>query len=200
MVSNDSDVRALSGGGPDTLSFPDAPDLRAIDAAVAVVLRPGADHGWQVLLCRRAEREDDPWSGNISLPGGHTEAQDVDAAATARRETIEEVGLDPLAAGGRLVGAFGPIVGGSSTTWRRAVGVVVFEVAAAARAGTSDEIVESWWMPVAELASEDALIEALRIARPAFVLVSPAGRPAIVWGLTHHILSLVGSMAGPEVA
>ncbi|HEU5217398.1 MAG TPA: NUDIX domain-containing protein, partial [Gemmatimonadales bacterium] len=66
--------------------FPDRPQ-----AAVAVILAPDPD---SVLLIRRAEREGDKWSGHLALPGGRWSPGDPDLAATARRETIEEVGVD----------------------------------------------------------------------------------------------------------
>lgn len=60
---------------------------------VAVVLREGRDAGPSVLLIRRAQREGDPWSGQMGLPGGRMEVQDADVLATAVRETYEETGL-----------------------------------------------------------------------------------------------------------
>ena len=60
-------------------------------AAVAVVLVPEPD---SVLIIRRAERDGDRWSGQLAFPGGRSSPDDADLAATARRETLEEVGLD----------------------------------------------------------------------------------------------------------
>ena len=60
-------------------------------AAVAVVLVPEPE---SLLLIRRAEREGDRWSGQLAFPGGRWSAGDPDLLATARRETLEEVGLD----------------------------------------------------------------------------------------------------------
>jgi 8-oxo-dGTP pyrophosphatase MutT (NUDIX family) len=65
----------------------------AARAAVAVILRE-ADAGIEILFIRRAEREQDPWSGQIGFPGGRVEPGDADLGATARRETLEEVGID----------------------------------------------------------------------------------------------------------
>jgi 8-oxo-dGTP pyrophosphatase MutT (NUDIX family) len=62
-------------------------------AAVAVILRSEAS-GVEMLFIRRAEREDDPWSGHVGFPGGRAEPDDLDLPATARRETAEEIGLD----------------------------------------------------------------------------------------------------------
>lgn len=71
-------------------------------AAVAVILR---EHGGetQALLIRRAQRPGDLWSGHMAFPGGHWESGDADLAATAMRETHEEIGLD-LTRHGRLLG------------------------------------------------------------------------------------------------
>lgn len=59
-------------------------------AAVAVIVRP--DHG--VLFIRRAENERDPWSGHMALPGGRVDSTDATPESAARREVLEEVGVD----------------------------------------------------------------------------------------------------------
>ena len=60
------------------------------DAAVAIL---HARHGDSVLLIRRAERDDDPWSGHWSFPGGRRDAVDGDMLDTAVRELWEECGI-----------------------------------------------------------------------------------------------------------
>lgn len=70
------------------------------EAAVAMVVRradgrPG-DPGPCVLLGRRAQRESDPWSGHLALPGGRPEMHDRDLMDTALRECHEEAGI-PIA-------------------------------------------------------------------------------------------------------
>lgn len=71
-------------------------------AAVAAILRERGAHT-EVLLIKRATRPGDLWSGHMAFPGGHWEAGDADLAATAVRETREEIGLD-LDRNGRLLG------------------------------------------------------------------------------------------------
>ena len=82
--------------GPDT----------ARPAAVLVLIAPSSnaeDAEAEVILIRRVDRGGHH-SGDVALPGGRFEAGDVDAAATALREATEEVGLDPVAAGVRVIG------------------------------------------------------------------------------------------------
>jgi 8-oxo-dGTP pyrophosphatase MutT (NUDIX family) len=46
-----------------------------------------------ILLIRRSEREDDPWSGHWSFPGGRRDPEDPDLMHTALRELEEECGI-----------------------------------------------------------------------------------------------------------
>src|SRR5712691_7864196 len=52
-------------------------------AAVAVILRD-TPPGFEVFFIRRADHEGDPWSGQMSFPGGRTEAGEGLAAAAVR--------------------------------------------------------------------------------------------------------------------
>lgn len=64
-------------------------------AAVAMILKPDPVSGdVSILFIERKVRENDPWSGNMALPGGRVSAMDKDILATAVREVREETGLD----------------------------------------------------------------------------------------------------------
>ncbi len=64
-----------------------------IQAAVALVLVPGSE-GPELLLIKRTERDDDPWSGQMAMPGGRRDEEDHDLLQTAIRETREETSVD----------------------------------------------------------------------------------------------------------
>ena len=66
------------------------------DRAAAAVLVPivNRDGALSVLLTRRTE-DLAQHAGQVSFPGGRSEVDDVDAIATALRETREETGIDP---------------------------------------------------------------------------------------------------------
>ena len=75
-------------------------------ASVALILRAKVDDELEfgsefnevpkleVLLIQRAPRVGDPWSAHLALPGGRRDEDDGDDIATARRETLEEIGIN----------------------------------------------------------------------------------------------------------
>jgi 8-oxo-dGTP pyrophosphatase MutT (NUDIX family) len=157
-------------------------------AAVAVVLAPGDDalgSAVSVLLVRRSEREGDPWSGHMALPGGHAQPEDADLLHTARRETLEEVGID--LGGAELLGQLDDVSPMRSSDM--AVRPFVFWTGAAHRITLSEEVAEALWVPL------DALVsDALRTTREVQVRGASLRVPAyviderVVWGMTYHLL------------
>jgi 8-oxo-dGTP pyrophosphatase MutT (NUDIX family) len=79
----------------------DAPPT-ARKAAVLMLIFP-KNGEWHLVLTERTGNENDPHSRQISFPGGSAEAADVDLAATALRETHEEIGVEPSVI--QLIGA-----------------------------------------------------------------------------------------------
>lgn len=84
------------------------PDIEASlhsqrQAAVAMILREG-ESGLESLFIKRAEHPLDPWSGHMAFPGGRRDSEAESLEDIARRETLEEVGLEltPDMAIGRL--------------------------------------------------------------------------------------------------
>ncbi len=95
-------VRLDSPEGP----FPPLSARRGRPAAVLVLIFPDAENQARVLLTVRAP-QGIGHAGEISFPGGSAEADDADPIATAVREAVEEVGLDPSACGLRVTGGLG---------------------------------------------------------------------------------------------
>ena len=61
-------------------------------AATALIVRKEGDD-LLIPFILRSKRENDPWSGDMSLPGGHVDLADTSGQFTAIRETEEEIGL-----------------------------------------------------------------------------------------------------------
>jgi 8-oxo-dGTP pyrophosphatase MutT (NUDIX family) len=88
--------------------MPSEPPVTARPAAVLVLVFPGPDDKARLVLTERPSY-DGHHSGEVSFPGGKAEPRDADAAATALRESAEEIGLDAEEAGVRVVGRLGTV-------------------------------------------------------------------------------------------
>jgi 8-oxo-dGTP pyrophosphatase MutT (NUDIX family) len=71
----------------------DAPPTARKAAVMMLLFQKNGE--WQLILTERTGNDRDPHSHQISFPGGSAELSDADLAATALRETQEEIGLDP---------------------------------------------------------------------------------------------------------
>ncbi|MEO1699873.1 MAG: CoA pyrophosphatase [Planctomycetota bacterium] len=172
----------------------DAVPTDARRAAIAMLLRGPSLADAEVLLMRRAHRDGDRWSGQIAMPGGHEEDFDESLVHTARRESREEVGVDP---GELVLGALPPVQA-------RARGArlplfcfpFVFHHADPAEPEPGPEADEAFWMPLAPALRGD-LDTVHRYDHEGVIHKLPAwefeGR--VVWGMTFGILSrFVGAL------
>lgn len=162
-------------------------------AAVAAILRESAvdKSDIEMLFIRRAERQGDPWSGHVALPGGHVEAQDKNLAQTAIRETREEINLD-LKKNGRLLGPLQttePQLKGGKRVGTM-VASFVFSVTGEHKFTLSDEVDSAFWMSLHDLlADERRTSVCVKIGGedrhfPALDLNGP-----VLWGMTYRMLS-----------
>lgn len=158
-------------------------------AGVAMVLRElGPDT--EVLLIRRAERADDPWSGHVALPGGRQQPQDPDVVAAALRETREEVGLD-LERDARLLGRLDDL---PAIARDRPVGLVISPVVCELTREAEllldrREVESALWVPLRELRSSTARsTHRRRWADIETDFPALQYREFTIWGLTYQIL------------
>ena len=112
---------------------------------------PGADATPALLIMRRAERAGDPWSGQVSFPGGRVQPDDADTRAAALRELSEETGLRPDA-------SFMPVGRLSDLLTREhgrhrpmVVTPYVYRVPRAPAVAPGAEAARLWWEPLATL-------------------------------------------------
>jgi 8-oxo-dGTP pyrophosphatase MutT (NUDIX family) len=159
------------------------------EAAVALVLRPLAIDDAELLLIRRAERADDPWSGQIALPGGGFDPDDATLDVTAVRETREEVGLD-LAAQGQVLGALDDLRPRSPHLPSIIVRPFVTIYHGDPTITASEEVAEARWIPLSALWHPEARARTTVRAR-GFSLEVVALRHGdfTIWGMTERILA-----------
>jgi len=155
-------------------------------AAVALVLANSHESGsLAVLLVRRTERAGDPWSGHMALPGGHAQPEDANLLETARRETLEEVGIDLASA--ELLGLLDDVSPMRSS--EMAVRPFVFWLGEKPEAQLSAEVAEVVWVGLDDLASDalrstsEVQVQGAALRVPAYVI-----EERVVWGMTFHLL------------
>ena len=181
-----SDVRARLEGSLDPSPSPTAgPGNR-----LAAVLLPLVED--RLVLTRRTEHLS-RHPGEISFPGGLTQDEDADLAATALRETQEELGLPPEEV--ELLGALAPVhTFVSSILIVPFVGLVsgdpVFALSEA-------EIAEVLAYPLDELTAAETTVEWPKDGHVYRGFAYPMPDGNTVWGATagilHQLLERVGS-------
>lgn len=152
-------------------------------AAVATILRKGQE-GSEVLFIKRAEREGDPWSGDLAFPGGKKERADASLLVTALRETEEEVGLllPPAACLARLDDVV------TRTSYRVAQFAFALDDPDAAPV-TSAEVTATLWVPLGRLARFEGA-GTLSYVREGVAVEVPCLHLGgyVLWGMTYRML------------
>ena len=154
-------------------------------AAVAMILKDKSSP--QVLLIKRSVRRNDPWSGQIALPGGKMQAGDNGAKGTAARETSEEVGIDLK--GAEFLGYAGVI---PTHTGTMRVVPCVFVLRHGVEVVPNGEVASYRWVKLKELLSPGAKSTyQLSYGGKSVEMPSYVVGDYVVWGLTYRILSSI---------
>jgi 8-oxo-dGTP pyrophosphatase MutT (NUDIX family) len=167
----------------------DVAEKVASRAAVAIILRDGAD-GMEALFIRRAEHPRDPWSGQFAFPGGRAEPQDADLAATAVRETLEEIGLDLRATADQLGRLDEVRAMARLRPMNLAITPFVFRLRVPAVLTISPEVTSLHWLPLQALLDPGAQ-STTRYTHEQATLEFPALAVdgVVIWGLTYRMFT-----------
>lgn len=174
--------------------LPEPTEVRARACVAAVLAGPPGD----LSLCfiQRAAHPDDPWSGQMGLPGGRAEEGDPSPPDVAIRETREELGLDLERAEyiGRLSELpIRPVIhaGGVLSPF------VFYAGEELLRLVPNYEVAAAHWVRLAHLwAPENA--DTLAREYGGVLLYFPGIRygEQIIWGLTYGILGVFAAAIG----
>jgi 8-oxo-dGTP pyrophosphatase MutT (NUDIX family) len=167
------------------------PFLDCRRAAVLVLFYPGADGALRLVLTRRTDRLESH-SGQISFPGGSMDAGE-DARAAAKREALEELGIDP--ASFEVIGELSPLYIPPSGFC--VYPVVGYAAAAPAFAPNEEEVAEVLEEPVEHLLTPATRCEETWDVRGTAVRVPYyAVGPHKVWGATAMMLCELLALLG----
>jgi 8-oxo-dGTP pyrophosphatase MutT (NUDIX family) len=162
------------------------------DAVVAILLNQQAGDNLEVLLIHRAERADDPWSGQIGLPGGRIRKSDPSAKDALRREVEEEVGLN-VDMEGQELGALS--ISSPMRNLDVKVQPWVFGLRRQPAIKIGQEVQQAFWVSLTRLTSlrgkAEIEIRGMKRTVDAFLV---DGR--VVWGFTHRVLNELLTIPG----
>ena len=161
-----------------------SPPVSTAGAAVVIVLRDGLSEV-ETLLIERAERADDPASGQVAFPGGHVADGDGSLAVTALRELEEEVGLSRTDFTGELRYV------GTELAIRFGLKVAVFATALAPdakppTARSSEEVAHVFWLPRSALGQPRSVIR--ETSRGPAEVRATVFEGHLLWGFTRRVI------------
>ena len=155
------------------------------EAAVAAILVGSGTTSPDILLIKRAQRDNDPWSGQMAFPGGRRDSNDANLINTACRETLEETGI--VLRGQDVVGELDDIRPLGPGLPRIIVRPLVFLLDSMPQVVTNIEVDLHLWVELSDLpdlaGSATVTVNGMAITVPAYNI-----GPHVVWGLTERIL------------
>jgi 8-oxo-dGTP pyrophosphatase MutT (NUDIX family) len=166
-------------------SIPRSGDSDHVEAVVAILLWDEPGRGLQTLLVQRAEREGDPWSGQIGLPGGRVKQAVESPRAALHREVEEEVGIKLEEVGVEL-GTLS--VGHPMRRIEMRVQPWVYGLRAKPKVSIGSEIADSFWVNLLELSSKKKLSD-ITIRNQPLSVESYFVEGRVVWGYTYRVLA-----------
>jgi 8-oxo-dGTP pyrophosphatase MutT (NUDIX family) len=167
------------------LGDPRSGNNEIVSAVVAILLHQDSADELATLLIHRAERINDPWSGQIGLPGGRVEKFDGSAQEAVRREVREEVGLE-LSTEGELLGTLS--LGHPMRNTEMWVQPWVYGLHHRPEVTIGPEVQQAFWVSLSKLPSlrgtSEVEIRGFRRVVEAFLVDGK-----VVWGFTYRVLN-----------
>ncbi|HKN07539.1 MAG TPA: CoA pyrophosphatase [Thermoplasmata archaeon] len=201
-MSSSAPGEAVPGTAPRSLSdlvgrFPAlAPPVSTAGAAVVIVLRQGQTEV-ETLLIERAERAEDPASGQVAFPGGHVTDGDGSLASTALRELEEEVGLGR----GDVVGELRFVSTALAIRFGLKVGVFAAILAPDGPAPTPrspEEVAHVFWIPRSALATSRPIVR--ETSHGLAEVPATVFEGHVLWGFTRRVLCQFFEIANEDEA
>jgi 8-oxo-dGTP pyrophosphatase MutT (NUDIX family) len=170
-------------------------------ASVALVIRE-ADSDLEALFIRRAEHDEDPWSGHLAFPGGRIDATDANARRAAERETIEELGID-LTDGStvRPIGQLSDVLGHAESI---CVSAYVYGISGDPDLRPNHEVLEAFWTPLhyctdpRRQAVREFSYRDVSMPLPTIRLLEDERAP-VLWGITYKFMDEFMSAIGRPI-
>ena len=173
-------------------SNPRSSSNERVDAVVAILLYQDSADELSTLLIHRMERSNDPWSGQIGLPGGRVEKFDGSTREALEREVREEVGFE-LGREGEQLGALS--IGHPGRRVEMTVQPWVYGLQRPPQVTTGPEIQQAFWVSLSKLPSlrgtSEVEIRGTRILVEAFIVDG-----SVVWGFTFRVLNELLAVLG----
>jgi 8-oxo-dGTP pyrophosphatase MutT (NUDIX family) len=166
-------------------------------AGVAVILREDSTDALSVLLIRRSENPNDPWSGHMAMPGGRLDPGDATTRHAAERETMEEVGLD-LNQYGRWLGRLDDVRAvARGKRLSLAIAPWVYVLEHDVEFNHNHEVQETVWVPVSDLIGP-SYRDTMAYDMGGTQLMLPCWRwnERVIWGLTYGMLDSLFRIVG----
>ncbi len=162
-----------------------------VEATVGLMLLE-QDGDLETLLIQRAERTDDPWSGQIGLPGGRAKDSDESIRGTLQREVLEEIGIDLAQIGAEL----GPLsVGQPMRRLEMKVQPWVYVLNRRPTLNIGPEVNSAFWVSLSSLPARKTTSSVLiRDSWRAVDCYLVDGK--VVWGFTYRVLTELLQLPG----
>lgn len=150
-------------------------------AAVAILIKP-KENDLEFFLVKRAEVDDDPWSGDMAFPGGKKNLQDNTLVDTATREVLEETSIDLR--NKEILGFMEPVY--SEVRRSLAVQPVVYTFYEYPSVELNYELTKFIWAPLSEIKKGKTYAVIKGWEEPVYIV-----KGENVWGLTFRMIEKI---------